>query len=350
MLNTSALTGRLDRRRRAARARRRGDAWEDVTPQLSELGPGRPARLLAGRRHRRLLARRRHRLARPQARPADQRVTAIELVTAEGDLVRADADHEPELFWALRGGGGNFGVVTAIEFAVYPVASSTRARSSSRSSGPPRSCTRGPSCCPTLPDELMLVGERHALPAAAGGPGASCAGGSFTVVVAAFLGSEADGRELLRAAARARPGDGHVRHAAAGRAGRAGRWTRRDPLPFRSAHALLDDLPAAGDRRRRRGSPGPGSPLAMVQLRHMGGALARHAPGAGARATLPGRDLHVRDRRRADAASSRRSQARSTPVRPPSCPTAPATTRTSSRSRRTRARFFDPETWERLRR
>ncbi len=45
-------------------------------------------------------------------------VTAFELVTADGKLVRADAEHHPDLFWALRGGGGNFGVVTAIEFEV----------------------------------------------------------------------------------------------------------------------------------------------------------------------------------------------------------------------------------------
>ena len=48
-------------------------------------------------------------------------VTAIELMTGEGELVRTDREHDPELFWALRGGGGNFGVVTAIEFRVYPV-------------------------------------------------------------------------------------------------------------------------------------------------------------------------------------------------------------------------------------
>ena len=43
-------------------------------------------------------------------------VTAVELVTADGRLVRADAENEAELFWALRGGGGSFGVVTALEF------------------------------------------------------------------------------------------------------------------------------------------------------------------------------------------------------------------------------------------
>ena len=48
-------------------------------------------------------------------------VTALELVTADGELVRADAENHADLFWALRGGGGNFGVVTAIEFAVHPV-------------------------------------------------------------------------------------------------------------------------------------------------------------------------------------------------------------------------------------
>ena len=48
-------------------------------------------------------------------------VLAIELVTADGRLHRVDADHDPDLFWALRGGGGSFGIVTAIEFELHPV-------------------------------------------------------------------------------------------------------------------------------------------------------------------------------------------------------------------------------------
>jgi FAD/FMN-containing dehydrogenase len=46
---------------------------------------------------------------------------AVDLVTAEGERLRVDADHEPGLFWGLRGGGGNFGIATAFEFRLHAV-------------------------------------------------------------------------------------------------------------------------------------------------------------------------------------------------------------------------------------
>jgi FAD binding domain len=52
---------------------------------------------------------------------ACNRVSAIELVTAEGELKRVDADNDGDLFWALRGGGGSFAVVTALHVRLLPV-------------------------------------------------------------------------------------------------------------------------------------------------------------------------------------------------------------------------------------
>ena len=46
---------------------------------------------------------------------------SVELVTAEGKALRASQDEAPDLFWALRGGGGNFGVATSFEFQLHPV-------------------------------------------------------------------------------------------------------------------------------------------------------------------------------------------------------------------------------------
>jgi len=48
-------------------------------------------------------------------------VRSVEVVTAAGEVVQASESHRPDLFWAVRGGGGNFGVVTAFEYELHPV-------------------------------------------------------------------------------------------------------------------------------------------------------------------------------------------------------------------------------------
>jgi FAD/FMN-containing dehydrogenase len=59
-------------------------------------------------------------LARKHGLSCDN-VVAYTVVTAAGDVVRATAEEHPDLFWGLRGGGGNFGIVTEFEFRLHPV-------------------------------------------------------------------------------------------------------------------------------------------------------------------------------------------------------------------------------------
>ncbi|MEU4192710.1 FAD-binding oxidoreductase [Kribbella sp. NPDC026611] len=59
-------------------------------------------------------------LARKYGFAADSVIRA-EVVTADGRCVTASAEHHPDLFWAIRGGTGNFGIVTSLEFRLYPV-------------------------------------------------------------------------------------------------------------------------------------------------------------------------------------------------------------------------------------
>ena len=214
-------------------------------------------------------------------------VTAIELVTADGRHVRTDASNEPDLFWALRGGGGNFGVVTAIEFSVYPVEELYSGALFYPFEQAADMYHAWNELLPTLPEELMSWASLLQFPDIPDVP-EPFRGGSYAIVMAAFLGEEAEGRELLRPLRDLGPKvDTFAMNPPIELAELA--MDPPDPLPAASTHHLLGRLPAeAIDDLVATVGPRSGSPLVMVGVRHMGGALARKTPGAGARATLPG--------------------------------------------------------------
>jgi FAD binding domain-containing protein len=216
-------------------------------------------------------------------------VTALELVTADGELVRADAEHHTDLFWALRGGGGNFGVVTAIEFAVHPVDelyAGAMFFPFERASEVLHTWTE---LLPTLPDELMSWASLFHFPPVPDVP-AFARGRSFAVVMGAYLGTETEGRALLRPLRDLGPARDTFATVPPVVLGDLA-MDPLDPVPFHLTHTLVDRLPAETiDELMAKIGPGSdrGPTVTILQLRHMGGALARETPGAGARATLPG--------------------------------------------------------------
>src|SRR4051812_1303303 len=216
-------------------------------------------------------------------------VTAFELVTADGQLMRVDAEHEPELFWALRGGGGNFGIVTAIEFDVVEVEELYAGALFFPFERADEVLHTWNVARHSFPNELMSWASLLHFPPIPDVP-AFARGRSYAVVMAAFLGGASEGASLLRP----------LRELGAERDTFASvppvvlgdlAMDPLDPVPFHSTSALLDELPAdAIDAVLAAAGPqsGRGPTVTMLQFRQMGGALARATPGGGARATLPG--------------------------------------------------------------
>jgi FAD/FMN-containing dehydrogenase len=215
-------------------------------------------------------------------------LTAIEIVTADGELRRIDHDNETDLFWAVRGGGGNYGVVTALEFDLFPVPELyAGALFFPFEQAPEVMHAWHELVSAGLPEEMTTVARVYQFPPLPILP-EFLAGKSFTVVQAVYLGNERDGADLIRPLTELGPDTntfGMVGPSALG-------YLAMDPdqpVPMRSAARILSDSSHATiDAFLDSAGPGSPSQLASVELRAMGGALARRPEGAGARATLNG--------------------------------------------------------------
>jgi FAD/FMN-containing dehydrogenase len=213
-------------------------------------------------------------------------VQAIKLVTADGRVLRADADHESDLFWALRGGGGNFGIVTAIELRALPITAVyagllwwpiERADEVLRGW---RELTER-----ELPDELTTVGRLLHLPELPEVP-EPLRGRSFVVVEAFHLGEPDQADKLLAPLRALDPGSDTLDVVPVETLSHLHMDPDR-PVPVVGDGVLLSKLPAeAVDRLVRIAVDGIGSPLLSIEVRHLGGELARPQPGGGARSAI----------------------------------------------------------------
>jgi FAD/FMN-containing dehydrogenase len=264
-----------------------GAQWQDLIPQASEMGLGSlhgsaPDIGIAGY----TLGGGMGWYARKHGLAANS-VTAIELVTGEGELVRTDRDNEPELFWALRGGGGNFGVVTALEFDLYPVGELYAGALFFPYERTSEVLHAWREFAAVAPEEVTSVGRVLQVPPIDEVPD-FLRGQSFAVVEAACLMNEEHGSELLRPLRDLEP-DMDTFAAVPPAVLADLHMDPPLPVPYLSTAELVEDLsPAALDEFIAVTGPGSGSPLLSVELRHTGGALARPEPGNGALASVPG--------------------------------------------------------------
>jgi FAD/FMN-containing dehydrogenase len=205
---------------------------------------------------------------------ASSAVTAADVVLADGSQVHADAEHEPELLWALKGGGGNFGVVTALEFALLPLPELQAGTLFFPWERSAEVLHAWHGWTAQAPETATSVGRMISLPPLPELPD-ELRGRSFATIEVALLGPEAEAAELL-APLRAL-GPEIDTFAAMPPAGLSRmHMDPAAPLPYRSTHLLLGRLPpAAIDAWIAAAGPASGTSLTSVELRHLGGALAR---------------------------------------------------------------------------
>ncbi|WP_109211651.1 MULTISPECIES: FAD-binding oxidoreductase [Microbacterium] len=211
-------------------------------------------------------------------------VRAVEVVTADGALVRASAEEEPDLFWALRGGSGAFGVVVAIEIDLLPIADifagmllwdATRAAEVSHAWA---EWTRSAPETATTALRILHLPPLPQLPP-------FLSGRSVVVIDGAIEETDAAASALLEPLRALGPEvDTFTRIPAPALIGV--HMDPPEPTPSVTWHAMLGELPAAAVDAFVAAAQIPG--LFGQELRHIGGAAGRRPVGGGAIASVAG--------------------------------------------------------------
>ena len=264
-----------------------GDLWEDVTGPASELGlaplaGSSPDVGIVGY----TLGGGISWLGRRYGLAANS-VTAIAIVLPDGRLVRADHQHEPELFWALRGGGGALGVVVGLEMELHEIGELVAGalffpwERTAEVGHVWRDWVR------TVPDEVTSILHVVQLPPLPDIP-EPLRGRSFVTVELAHLGSAEEAGRLLAPLRALGPEIDTVAPAPPA----ALAMLHMDPpapVPNIGDHRLLGQIPdEAIDVFAALTDHESGSPLITTEIRHLGGALGTAPEGHGALARVPG--------------------------------------------------------------
>lgn len=211
-------------------------------------------------------------------------VTAMEVVTADGEQRRVDGDDD--LFWALRGGGHGFGVVTALEFALYPVTEIYAGSLFWPGAAAPEILHAYREWAQTVPDEMTSIARLLRLPPLPEVP-EPLRDVPVVDIGLAFDGDAAEGEELVRPLRAAlTPMMDSVGMVVPTELLRL-HGDPEDPVPAVGHHTMLGELPAdAIDALIEVAGADSGSPLIGVELRHLGGELARPSAEHGALGAL----------------------------------------------------------------
>lgn len=208
-------------------------------------------------------------------------ILAVEIVDGLGRLRRVSATEDPELFWAVRGGGGDFGIITRVELALHPAAQVYGGQLLWPAERMKQVLTTFRDVTRTAPEELTLWFHTWNFPPLPDVP-EPIRGKSFTGLAVAYLGSAAEAEALL---APFRAIDGiamdSLRPVPLAQLGSIAAEPT-EPMPGMQSSRLLEDLDDDTiDALTQVVGPGSGSPLPVVQIRHFGGALARTPAAAG---------------------------------------------------------------------
>src|SRR5262249_51822987 len=214
---------------------------------------------------------------------AGNSIVSAEIVTADGRLVYTDRDMNPDLFWALRGGGGNFGVVSALELRLYPIAEVHAGVLFFPIERGVEVLNAWREWVEDAPDEVTSLGRFLQFPPLEQIP-EPVRGRSFVVVEAAMLMDDFHASELLEPLRALGPEMDTFATIPIAQLKEL-HMDPPGPVPGSGDGMLLEDFTAEAIEAVTRTSIG--SSLLSVEVRHLGGALGEARPEYGALAHMP---------------------------------------------------------------